>query len=279
MAGVLVPVGDDKMIGWINQQKNIRAQREFEKQQFLQMQYQQYVQEMNGIYIGERTNALSSKTNNEEFDKNGYLVIKNICDPEKLKCEIPENSGIYNYYGKMDKFSYQPHEHQVPGSTSRYYYPPYKEIHSEVRKKIEEAIGKKLFNTYYYDRFYSSGQFLKNHIDRDACEISITVNVSTNLKESWPIWVKTPDTYNDESKTEIIEQGKPASVTLNPGDGMIYKGCERPHWRDPMPSNYKGLIKKWRDYRKIKDDTYYHQVFFHYVLADGIRAHFAGDVK
>lgn len=267
------------MIGWINQQRNIKRQREFEKQQFMHMQYQQYVQEMQQIYIGERMNALSSKTNNEDFDKNGYLVIRNICDPEKLKCDIPEQPGIFHYYGKINKFHYEPNENQVPGSTSRYYYPPYKEVHSEVRKKIEDAIGKKLFNTYYYDRFYSPGQFLKNHVDRDACEISITVNIDTNLKEPWPIWIKTPDTYNDESKSEILEQGKPASVVLNPGDGMIYKGCERPHWREPMPSNYKGLIKKWRDYRKIKDDTYFHQIFFHYVLADGIRAHFAWDVK
>jgi hypothetical protein len=114
-------------------------------------------------------------------------------------------------------------------------------------------------------------------MDRDSCEISVTVNVSTNLKKCWPIWIKTPDTYNDKTKSEILEIGENHSVCLNPGDGMIYKGCERPHWRDPMPSVYSEFEKKIRNFKKLEDDSYYHQIFFHYVLADGTRSHFAGD--
>ena len=57
---------------------------------------------------------------------------------------------------------------------------------------------------------------------------------------------------------------------------MIYKGCERPHWRDKLPSRHSGdyMIRKLNE----KDDTFYHQVFFHYVLADGNRAHCAYDM-
>jgi hypothetical protein len=55
---------------------------------------------------------------------------------------------------------------------------------------------------------------------------------------------------------------------------MIYKGCERPHWRDPMPAEYK---RTWYGKKVEKEELYYHQIFFHYVLADSIRAHFAGD--
>ena len=68
-------------------------------------------------------------------------------------------------------------------------------------------------------------------------EISVTVHISTNLPEpesKWLICIKTPDTYTDETKTEILVPGEERSVVLEPGDGMIYKGCERPHWRDPM---------------------------------------------
>ena len=52
---------------------------------------------------------------------------------------------------------------------------------------------------------------------------------------------------------------------------MVYKGCERPHWRDPMPFS--------RDPNSILTTPYYHQVFFHYVLADGIRSHCAADMS
>ena len=69
--------------------------------------------------------------------------------------------------------------------------------------------------------------------------------------------------------------GENRSVVLQPGDGMIYKGCERPHWRDPMPTPRR----RKRDIilRRKEKEYYYHQIFFHYVLADGQRAHCAGD--
>ena len=229
------------------------------------------------IDFQERFNSGSSKTNNEEFEKNGYLVIRNLWDPQDLYCEVPEIRGQISYFGKLDKFHHEPLEMQVEGSLARYYYPSYKYAHSQIRKKLEKAIGSELANTYYYDRFYFPGQELTRHADRDACEISVTVHISTNLKQPWPIWIKTPDTYDDPNiKMNILKKGEDRSVILNPGDGMVYKGCERPHWRDPMPTEYE---RTWYGRRKEKEGLYYHQVFFHYVLANGYRAHFAGDMN
>ena len=34
------------------------------------------------------------------------------------------------------------------------------------------------------------------------------------------------------------------SLVLKPGDGLLYKGCERPHWRDKMPGLNKKKNKK-----------------------------------
>lgn len=235
--------------------------------------------ENDNIAFMERLNALTSKTNNEEFEKNGCLLIKNLWDPTELICDVPQYRGMMTYMGKLNKFKYDPIEQQVHGSLARYYYPPYKFVHSQVRKKIEKVIGKELFNTYYYDRFYFPGQDLKRHVDRDACEISVTLHISTNLKKKWPIFVKSPDEYNNEEKEEIIKYGKNLSFSLNPGDGIIYKGCERPHWRDAMPSNYSKVEQMYRKFKNLEDDTYYHQVFFHYVLADGNRLQYAGDRK
>ena len=54
--------------------------------------------------------------------------------------------------------------------------------------KLEEIIGRKLYNTYYYDRYYYPGQELTKHADRDACEISVSVHVSTNLEGKDADW-------------------------------------------------------------------------------------------
>ena len=226
----------------------------------------------------ERRNTGTSWTRNEKFDENGYLVIKNLWDPKELYSETPSERGQYSYWdNNPEHFSLMPVEKQVEGSTSRYWHPQYRAIHSGIRRKLEKEIGRKLFNTYYYDRFYYPGQELKKHADRDACEISVTVHCSTNLEgedADWPIWIKTPDTYTDKTKTEIIIPGENRSVILHAGDGMVYKGCERPHWRYPMPTPRR----RKRDIILMrKKEYYYHQIFFHYVLQDGQRAHCAGD--
>ena len=187
--------------------------------------------------------------------------------------------GQYNYWDKNpEHFNFVEVESQVEGSTSRYWHPQYRAIHSGIRMKLEKIIGRKLYNTYYYDRFYYPGQELTKHADRDACEISVSVHISTNLEgkdADWPFCIKTPDTYTDEKKTTVLIPGENRSLVLKPGDGLLYKGCERPHWREPMPLPRR----RKRDIllRKEQKEYYYHQIFFHYVLQDGIRAHCAWD--
>jgi len=135
------------------------------------------------LMMQERTNTGTAWTRNEKFEKDGYLVVKDLWDPEELYHPVPEQKGQYNYWDKNpEHFNHVPVESQVEGSTSRYWHPQYRAIHSGIRMKLEEIIGRKLYNTYYYDRFYYPGQELTKHADRDACEISVSVHVSTNLE-------------------------------------------------------------------------------------------------
>jgi hypothetical protein len=230
------------------------------------------------LMMQERMNTGTAWTHNESFEKNGYLVIKNLWDPEELYHPLPQERGQINYWGKqVDQFNHTPVEQQVEGSLARYWHPQYRQIHTGIRLKLEEALGRKLYNTYYYDRYYFPGQELTKHADRDACEISVTVHISTNLTgddADWPIHIKTPDQYADKKKTQVLVPGENRSVILQAGDGMVYKGCERPHWRDAMP----GLNRKSKKlFGKNQEQLYYHQIFFHYCLQDGQRAHCAWD--
>ena len=233
------------------------------------------------LMLQERTNTGTAWTRNEKFEKDGYLVVKDLWDPEELYHPVPEQKGQYNYWDKNpEHFNHVPVEQQVEGSTSRYWHPQYRAIHSGIRMKLEEIIGRKLYNTYYYDRYYFPGQELTRHADRDACEISVSVHVSTNLEgkdADWPFWIKTPDTYTDKKKTTVLVPGENRSLVLKPGDGLLYKGCERPHWRDAMPGVQKKKNKKLFGKKTSETELYYHQIFFHYVLQDGQRAHCAWD--
>tara|TARA_Y100001938_G_scaffold124357_1_gene174313 strand:+ start:3313 stop:4044 length:732 start_codon:yes stop_codon:yes gene_type:complete len=221
----------------------------------------------------ESLNRGTSWTNNKQFDRDGYLKVENLYDSKELFCDVPTLRGMLDYFDNKNKdiFRHEDVEKQVNGSVSRYNYPKYRRMHTIIRKKLESIVGRELYPTYFLDRFYFSGQKLDRHMDREPCEISVSIHVGTNLPDKlkkWPFKIKSLDVKDGDR----IIRGEERSVSLNPGDGVIYKGCECPHWRDPMPSpkNKLSLGKKHKEY-------YYHQIFFHYVLADGLRCQFAWD--
>ena len=229
------------------------------------------------LVVQEWKNSGTTWTNNKQFDEDGYYVIKNLWDPKELYHSVPSERGQYTWWGKkLDQFNYEETEGQVEGSLSRYNHPQYRQIHSGIRLKLEEVIGRRLYNTYYYDRYYFPGQELSRHADRDACEISVTLHIGTTLEEEWPIWIKTPDVYTNKDKGELLTSGENRSVSLQAGDGMIYKGCERPHWRDPMPGLLTDALAQLNN--QTVESLYYHQIFFHYVLQDGERSQCAWDM-
>jgi hypothetical protein len=105
-------------------------------------------------------------------------------------------------------------------------------LHTKVGK-MSEICGLQLIPTYSFWRMYTTGAILKEHSDRPSCEVSVTINIGTSEKEPWPIYM----------------ENNP--VDLNPGDAVVYLGCELNHKRD----EFKG---EWNS-----------QVFLHYVDANG----------
>lgn len=177
------------------------------------------------------------------------ISVKGLIDVAPLVVPVPKERGQIKYDNRGNVISHNPEEPQVKGSLARYNVVGLRETYFEIRNKVQSLIGEKLYPSYYYDRFYFAGQELTKHTDREACEISVTVNISHNLDYDWPICFELPD-------------GKVEEFTMQPGDGVIYHGITLPHWRDPMRGNR---------------DSYLHQCFFHYVRADGDFLEFAHD--
>jgi len=110
------------------------------------------------------------------------------------------------------------------------------------KKKIENIIDEKLIPQYTYYRMYLNGSELPRHKDREQCELSSTLCLGYDANYNWPIWVKD-------------RHGKEIPIELEPGDMVIYKGCDIEHWREPFRGNNHA------------------QVFLHYNLKDGPFSH------
>ena len=85
--------------------------------------------------------------------------------------------------------------------------------------KMEEFTGLELLPEYGFLRLYQKDDILPYHNDRPSCEISTTLCVGYKGEKTWPIWLE------NNNKTQI-------PVNLEPGDMLVYKGCDLFHWRD-----------------------------------------------
>ena len=194
----------------------------------------------------------SSRTNHEQYDRDGFFVIKNIIDVSSLTEDVPEYCGTFNYTMGVKKEVDGKDEIPTTSSNrhSRRNTPIFARAYLKVKQRIQKEIGKELYNTYWFDRYYFNGSYLTPHADRPACEISCSIHLGSNLKEPWVFGIEDGD-------------GNDNLITQDVGDAVVYKGCERIHWRQQIPDS--------------PDHSYHHNAFFHYVLKDGIRSHYAYD--
>ena len=110
---------------------------------------------------------------------------------------------------------------------------------------LSRTINCELYPTYSYLRIYVKGAVLAKHVDRPSCEVSVTLPISYDYPGIWPLYIETGD---DVTRVE-----------LEPGDALIYKGIEIPHWREVFEGErqvqvFLHYVKKEGDYREFKFD-------------------------
>jgi hypothetical protein len=113
---------------------------------------------------------------------------------------------------------------------------PFIKVLVEKTPEISNVVGEAVLPTYTYARWQTTGQELPRHRDRPSCEISLSVNLKKD--KDWDIWIQKPT-------------GEEVSINLNPGDAVLYLGCQADHWRNKFEGNE------------------HIQLFLHYVRADG----------
>ena len=108
-----------------------------------------------------------------------------------------------------------------------------------LRPKIEHLTGLSLIPTYSYYRVYTAGDELKSHVDRPACEVSVSLCLGYD--------------YRGEDYRWNLTMG-PTELAQTPGNGVIYRCLEVPHSRPIM---------------QAPEGSWHAQVFLHYVEKGG----------
>ena len=149
----------------------------------------------------------------KRFRQNRYLFVKELLPPPLLEY-------LKVYYGILLADNYFSHDSQCPSSLSLSADPALDAVLEWIRPELGRLVGFSLAPTYSYTRRYAKGEVLSRHVDRAACEISVTTSIQIP-KGAGPsvMYLKPP--HAREAKVEMLE-----------GDGCVYAGSEVEHWRD-----------------------------------------------
>ena len=173
------------------------------------------------------------------FEENGYVILKQfvprlMCDYISENIKVLEASSSFDYGDTQVEKAFSA---AAPAITET--------LLDVMTPLLAQAINWELYPTYSYLRIYVKGAELEKHQDRPSCEVSATLPLSYDSPNIWPLYIETGN--------------KITAVELEPGDALIYKGIEVPHWREAFEGErqvqvFLHYVKKHGDYSEFKFD-------------------------
>ena len=175
------------------------------------------------------------------FKKNRYAVIRNAISKDLalfiynyilMKKQVYDTCLEARYISPFETIlgHYENDHEQIPNTFSFYSDVVAETLMLKCQPIMEKTTGLKLFPAYTYGRVYKKGDELKKHKDRFSCEISTTMNIGG---DKWPIYLEpNPTIGHFENGVYQRSKSKGIKVDLNPGDMLVYRGCDLEHWRN-----------------------------------------------
>lgn len=130
-----------------------------------------------------------------------------------------------------------------------HHYPPMLFFLWGLTPRIAELVGRPLLPTYDYLRIYREGDVCRVHHDRWSCEHSLSLTLAYSDGAPWPLEVEKNASEPSARVEESFGPAGHASLSMAPGDGVLYRGVEHRHGRvTPNPNAWSAhLFLHWVD--------------------------------
>jgi hypothetical protein len=194
-----------------------------------------------------------------DYAANGYAHIEGLVPPEvaaaflrQVRADMPDLTRQFITHAPIIKRT----------SIDLYAsdYPPMLQMLWGLTPAMQALTGRDVLPTYNYFRLYRKNDVCRTHTDREACEHSLSLTLGYSDDLVWPF-----DVGRDHTEVSgVIEDGfgeaPYATISMQPGDAVIYRGVNRRHGRvTPNPNRWSA------------------HMFLHYVDRDGPFASHAFD--
>jgi hypothetical protein len=183
------------------------------------------------------------KTTAAAFERNRYVVVREFVT-QQLR-------DVYRHYvGDQIAAGTFGFDDGVAARWFRYKDPLSQALSLASLPAVEEMTGLALLPTYSYTVVYPPGSNLPAHRDRPACEVSASLTLDNREGDQrcgpWGFWLR-----HGDHEVEVL---------LDPGDLVLYRGCEMEHFRHALPPGRSNA-----------------SVLMHFVEANGPHRHLADD--
>jgi len=154
----------------------------------------------------------------ETFARKGYVPVPNLLHPFHI-------ASLRRYYRHMVRTGGMTYgDSQAPRRFFIHNESVAGFFHRQWTRIVSAIVGEPVKPSYVYVACYQDGATLVKHTDREQCEFSITLSLDYTPEPRtctpWPLKLQTG------SATTTVYQAL--------GDGLLYRGREFPHWREPL---------------------------------------------
>jgi hypothetical protein len=152
----------------------------------------------------------------------GYVELSGLLPPFHLGAL----RRYYRYHTRMGTFSLG--DAQTLGRYVAYDEPTTRYVHQQLARTISDVARRVVVPTYSYLALYQGGAVLDPHVDREACEYTVSLCIDATPDPaaygSWPL--------------HLMTAAGQQSFTFGIGDALLFRGRELTHWRDRLPEGF-----------------------------------------
>lgn len=167
----------------------------------------------------ERRVAATRARLTSEFAERSYCVVPDVLAP-------PHTAALARYYRELIASGrWALGDEQVARRHGWHNESVARFFHHQLTGFVGAIVGEPVCASYAYVSAYQQGAELEPHVDRKQCEytLSVIIDETGGRSVSWPLWFLAGD--------------ERSAVTLELGEGVLFRGHDLPHWREaaPMP--------------------------------------------
>lgn len=186
------------------------------------------------------------------YDDDGYALVRGLIAPEIAAALLEQIQLEVQARGESFQSLARPHPliRKASVEVSGNLYPALKTFLFGLTPIVCRLTDRDLLPSYDYFRIYSAGDICRVHADRPSCEHSLSLTLAYADGRPWPLDLGsaqqdgTPSLLADDFGAEPY-----ASVAMQPGDGVLYRGVQLRHGRTlPNPNRWSAhLFMHWVD--------------------------------